>query len=57
MLYVKMYREDLLFEILYADDLNLTADNIQELRMKSFKWENRIEKRLIIKTELMLSGV
>jgi len=38
-------REGLLFEILYADDLVLMADSMEELRMKFDKWKNAIEKK------------
>ena len=53
-------REGLLFEILYADDLVLMADSMEELRMKFDKWKNALEKKGLKvnlgKTKVMVSG-
>ena len=54
-------KEGLLFEILYADDLVLMADSMEELRMKFDKWKGAIEKKglkvNLSKTKVMVSGV
>ena len=54
-------REGLLFEILYADDLVLMADSMEELRVKFDKWKNAIEKKglkvNLSKTKVMVSGI
>ena len=34
-----------MFEVLYADDLVLMADSMEELRMKFDKWKSAIEKK------------
>ena len=38
-------REGLLFELLYADDLVLMADSMQELERKYISWKNVLERR------------
>jgi hypothetical protein len=52
--------EGLLFEILYADDLVLMADSIEELQVKFDKWKSAIEKKGLKvnmgKTKVMVSG-
>jgi len=37
--------EGLLFEILYADDLVLMAESMEELQLKFHRWESVIEKK------------
>jgi hypothetical protein len=37
--------EGLLFEILYADDLVLMADSIEELQLKFDRWKSVIERK------------
>ncbi|KAA3670323.1 uncharacterized protein DEA37_0010186 [Paragonimus westermani] len=50
----------LLFEILYADDLVLMADNMEDLQLKFDGWKNAIEgkgmKINMGKTKMMVSG-
>lgn len=52
--------EGLLFEILYADDLILMADSMEELQLKFDRWKSVIEKKglkvNIGKTKVMVSG-
>jgi hypothetical protein len=52
--------EGLLFEILYADDLVLMADSMEELQVKFYKWKSAIEKKGLKvnmgKTKVMVSG-
>ena len=52
--------EGLLFEILYADDLVLMADSMEELQVKFDKWKSAIEKKGLKvnmgKTKVMVSG-
>ena len=52
--------EGLLFEILYADDLVLMADSMEELQLKFDRWKSVIEKKglkvNIGKTKVMVSG-
>jgi len=53
-------REGLLFEILYADDLVLMADSMEELRTKFDRWKSVIEEKglkvNLNKTKVMVSG-
>jgi hypothetical protein len=52
--------EGLLYEILYADDLVLMADSMEELQVKFDKWKDAIEKKGMKvnmgKTKVMVSG-
>jgi hypothetical protein len=52
--------EGLLFEILYADDLVLMADSMEELQLKFDRWKSVIEmkglKVIMGKTKVMVSG-
>ena len=52
--------EGLLFEILYADDLVLMADSMEELMRKFDRWKSAIEKKGLkvnmSKTKIMVSG-
>jgi hypothetical protein len=52
--------EGLLYEILYADDLLLMADSMEELQVKFDKWKDAIEKKGMKvnmgKTKVMVSG-
>ena len=53
-------REGLLFEILYADDLVLMADSMEELLIKFDEWKTAIEKKGLKvnlgKTKVMIRG-
>jgi hypothetical protein len=52
--------ERLLFEILYADDLVLMADSMEELQLKFDRWKSVIERKGLKvnmgKTKVMVSG-
>jgi hypothetical protein len=52
--------EGLLFEILYADDLVLMADSMEELQLKFDRWKTVIERKGLKvnmrKTKVMVSG-
>ena len=52
--------EGLLFEILYADDLVLMADSMEELQLKFDRWKGAIERKGLkvnmSKTKVMVSG-
>jgi hypothetical protein len=52
--------QGLLFEILYADDLVLMADSMDDLQMKFDRWKDAIEKKGMRvnmgKTKVMVSG-
>ena len=52
--------EGLLYEILYADDLVLMADSMEELQIKFDRWKNAIESKGMKvnmgKTKVMVSG-
>jgi hypothetical protein len=52
--------EGLLFEILYADDLVLMADSMEELQLKFDRWKSVIERNGLKvnmgKTKVMVSG-
>jgi hypothetical protein len=52
--------EQLLFEILYADDLVLMADSMEELQLKFDRWKSVIERKGLKvnmgKTKVMVSG-
>jgi hypothetical protein len=52
--------EGLLFEILYADDLVLMADSMEELQLKFDRWKSVIERKGLKvnmgKTKVMVSG-
>ena len=53
-------REGLMNEILYADELVLISENIDDLRKKFIKWKDAFERKgmkvNIGKTKLMVSG-
>jgi hypothetical protein len=52
--------EGLLFEILYADDLVLMVDSMEELQLKFDRWKSVIERKGLKvnmgKTKVMVSG-
>jgi hypothetical protein len=52
--------EGLLSEILYADDLVLMADSMEELQLKFDRWKSVIERKGLKvnmgKTKVMVSG-
>jgi hypothetical protein len=52
--------EGLLFEILYADDLVLMADSMEELQLKFDRWKSVIQRKGLKvnmgKTKVMVSG-
>ena len=54
-------REGLMHEILYADDLVITSDSMEDLREKFGKWKDSLESKgmkiNIGKTKLMVSGM
>ena len=53
-------REGLMNEILYADDLVLISESIENLKEKFLKWKAFKSKRLKVnlkKTKVMLSGL
>lgn len=54
-------REDLMWEILYADDLVLIAESMIELRKKFEKWKTAFEKKgmkvNLAKTKVMVCGL
>ena len=49
-----------LFEILYADDLALIAESMEEMQLKFHRWESEIEKKRLKvnrgKTKVMVRG-
>ena len=53
-------REGLMNEILYADDLILTSENIKNLKLKFLEWKEAFESKVLKvnlkKTKVMVSG-
>ena len=57
----KQARKELLNEILYADDLMLMSENLEDLRERFQRWRGALEskgmKENIRRTKMMVSGV
>jgi len=54
-------KEGLMYEILYADDLCLISENMDDLKEKFYKWKEALEakglKVNLRKTKVMMSGI